>query len=388
MAKTSSWKTIYSHHISYDSNNKPTTVTSTNTETWASRTYSAWWGWGSSSTWGSAKTDYATKYANNKAYQNLVSRYWADNVHSALDYMTSWNNVNKSTLNSLLSNKAWTSGSLGWSSASDSYTEASISNYNNAINHLKSQGMSDADAKSAASGLLEKSTLKNKSQEDLAWEMSPLGYEDGTDTDEYSDILDEYYDPNEDVLWDYIDNINDNVNDFINSYDKEETTTETKATTEHDPIFDYNTYFQDNIVGDTAKVWETWMQEKQPEVSNALTDTAKEYDEVTQSLQNLGFLEPNGEASATMPDTEEQVTPKLYDNADSIINDFNSEMEWEDVNWTWLTPQAAVQKYADFKWQLKKLRDNNWITDEEYAMYLKQLQENQTLRDVLARNKK
>lgn len=35
-------------------------------------------------------TDYASKYANNGTYNSMVSQYWADAVHKALDYTSSW----------------------------------------------------------------------------------------------------------------------------------------------------------------------------------------------------------------------------------------------------------------------------------------------------------
>lgn len=384
MAKTESWKTLYSHHISYGSNNKPTTVTSTNTETWKSRTYWARWWWGSSNYgWGSTSNNWATKYANNAAYQNMVKQYWADKVHSALDYINWWgkdSSVTKSILWwgtkwwTLSSNQSW---DLSW------YTAASIENYNNAINHYKSQWMDDESAKKQASAFLETWTLWSwKSEQQKADEMSPLGYDDDTD-EEYIDAADYYYDPYEDSIWDYVE---DAKNDFINSNDNIQTTTETKATTEHDPIFDYNTYFQNNIVWDTANVWVTWQEAEKPAPSTELTDTTADIEWVTQSLQNLGFLEPNGQASASMPDTAEQADIKTYENPESIVDDFNQAIQWYVDWWTWLSAQAALQTYKDFRWQLQKFRDENKLSEEEYNEFLKQLQSNEDLRNALTKS--
>lgn len=378
--------------------------------TWSKAGTTIWWSWGwSSSGWayrwaggsGLTNTDYATKYANNSAYNKLVSQYWANNVHDALDYMSTWW-WSKSQLSYLLTwwKSTSTTPNIGWVSSGNksnddlnSYTEASISNYNNALKHLKSQGMSDEDAKSTAAWLLEKTSYNTKSEQQKADEMSPLGFDDDTnDTNiDIEDIYNQYYDPNEDVLWDYsdeINNIKDTVNDFIDSYDKQETTKENKAEVSHDPIFDYNTYFQNNIVWDTAKVWETWQQAEQPKPSNDLTDITSDIEWVTQSLQNLGFLEPNGEASASMPDTQEQADIKTYENPESIVDDFNQTIEWLSEWWTGLSPQAWLEAYKDFRNRLQKFRDENNLTEEQYNEFLKQLQGNEGLRTALINRKR
>lgn len=414
------WKSTYSYWGKTYSDAKSAVNAASSYSWWSSK-------WGSSSSRGSGSSfvdpsvlqdqhmgmsneDIAKKWWGTDANGNSwSSTAWWTKVLQALNknnrvYWT-WGYTEYNPNTGLYSKPSSSSSSSTTSDVVWQYWDASYKNYTNAFNNYKSQWMSDEDARSQASKLLENENLLNtKSDDDIAMETQADDDEDARLNDlfywldlewddEYSDAEEEDYNPNEDIFRDdRLSRIEDTVNNFIDSYDKNdnktENTVENKAEVSHDPIFDYNTYFQNNIVWDTAKVWQTWEQAKQPEISNNLTDSAKEYDEVTQSLQNLGFLEPNGEASATMPNTEVNEAPKLYDNADSIISDFNSQFEWVDENWVWLTPEEAVKKYSEFKWQLKKLRDNNWITNEEYLEYLKQLQQNPSLRNILIKNRK
>lgn len=167
-----SGKTYYSHHISYWSNWRPSSVTTTNKSTWQTTTKKVWSSWWWSSSWSSSRsssssnatykynpttgyyertdwwtdtywyttvgngkvtTDYASKYANNSTYNSMVSKYWADAVHKALDYTSSWgkdSNQLKSILNWWSSNNstAWVWTALSkmafWSSAGNATTQA------------------------------------------------------------------------------------------------------------------------------------------------------------------------------------------------------------------------------------------------------------------------
>lgn len=384
------WKTLYTTHVNYDKDNNVIGTTTRNESTGkvvGSKKY-GWWGSSSNSWWGSTSNDWATKYANNAAYQNMVKQYWADKVHSALDYINWWGKDSSVTQSILWWGVKWWISSSNQSWDLSWYTTASIENYNNAINHYKSQWMDDDSAKKQASAFLETWTLWSwKTKEEEAAEYS-WGYDDDND-EEYIDAAEEYYDPYEDSIWGYdedaLNRIENTVNDFVNSYDNQQTT-ETKAETSHDPIFDYNTYFQNNIVWDTANVWTTGQQAEQPAPSTELTDVTSDIEWVTQSLQNLGFLEPNGQASASMPWTEEQADVKTYENPESIVDDFNQQIQSYVDWWTWLSAQAALQTYKDFRWQLQKFRDENKLSDEEYNEFLKQLQSNEDLRNALTKS--
>ena len=386
------WKTTYSHHISYGSDGTtPTSVTSTNNSTWKSRTYSVWgWWWSSSSN----KTDWASKYWNNTAYQSLVKKYWASNVWSALDYMTSWWNIDKSQLNSIISWKikysSPTSSVSWWTSwgnnFTDSYTNASVENYNNAINHLKGQGMSDADAKSAASWLLEKQNLMwGKTEEEKAAEMWPVNNqeEERDAMDTINDIMweDDYYDDTysqerEDLIWD-----RDYRKDYATQL--ESNTVKSSIPEERDTSYDYNTYYQENLAPDT--MYENW-ESKNTLNDKPQTTLVSQYQEpVTTALNDLWLLTPNEEASASMPNTEEQpTTPETYTSWEEIVSEFNNALEqmWQE-GWTGLAPQAVAQTYMEYKRKLDDYVNNNRLSEEEAEALLSQLKNNETLNSIL-----
>ena len=372
---------------------------------WSSSSYTYRWAGGSGSWY-----DYASQYGNNSAYQSLVKQYWANNVHDALDYVTGragweWWTSNKSQLAYLLSwGKSTDLKSLSWKSswssslsstaaswAAEEYTQASVDNYNNAIKHLKSQWYSDADAKAAASGLLEKSSLNTKSQQQKADEMSVIN-----DTEDEDTIPETNYDPNESPLWYTDDEINDiadsllwnteELYDTINklqednlSLNKQLVSKNTEDTSKHNEAFDYNTYWKDNVLKDNWTIEET-AQKNLP--TKWLTDTISRQDQVTQAFQNLGFLEPNTQAAENMPGWEEQVTPTEYETPDALVQDFSQKIEWMKNEW-WLSPQAFAQTYVDFKNQLWTYAKNHNLSEEEYNMLLKQMQDNEDLRKVL-----
>jgi len=428
-------KTTYSHHISYWSNWRPTSVTTTNNSTWKTTTKGVWWWgrwwsrwWSSSSNsnttykynattwyyepvwwsswwsrwwsswWSSSSNNYATKYANNSAYQSLVKKYWASNVWNALDYMTSWWKVDKSQLNSILS---WNSkysnqtSSVSWTSWNDNkkddYTTASVSNYNNALNHLKSQGMSDADAKAAASGLLEKQDLlKNKTEEEKAAEMWPVDNqeEERDPMDTMNEVFTEGEDPYDyhqsqewqDLMWE-IDYYKNRVDDL--SSQLESNTVKTSIPEERDTSYDYNTYYKENLAPDNN--YENW-ESKNTLNDKPQTTLVSQYQEpVTTALNDLGLLTPNEEASASMPNTEEQpAAPKTYTSWEEIVSEFNNTLEqmWQE-GWTGLAPQAVAQTYMEYKKKLDDYVNNNRLSAEEADALLSQLKSNKTLNSIL-----
>lgn len=375
---------------------------------WNKAGTTVWWNWTYRWAWGTwtTSTDWASKYSNNAWYQSLVKQYWANNVHDALDYISTNKWGNKTQLSYLLS---WgkstdekpnigklTSGATSWNNKVTekqewNYTAASLENYNNALNHYKSQGMSDEDAKKQASSFLEsQDLLNNKSEQDKAAEMWPINDED--DFDYYEDIfnwLDEepydYHQSQEwqDLMWelDYYKDYADNLSSQLES-----NTVKTSIPEERDTSYDYNTYYKENLAPDNN--YENW-ESKNTLNDKPQTTLVSQYQEpVTTALNDLGLLTPNEEASASMPNTEEQpAAPETYTSWEELVSDFNNTLEqmWQE-GWTWLAPQAVAQTYIDFKNKLDQYANDNNLTAEEKEALLQQLKNNETLNNLL-RNK-
>ena len=406
---------MYSHHISYWSNWRPTSVTTTNKSTGSTTTRRVWWwGWGgwwwsssnnttykyNATTWyyeptgWSSSNNYASKYANNSTYQSLVKQYWANNVHNALDYMSSWWS-NKWQLKSIIWWNSGSSSTAAWDkktgSLQDNYTTASLSNYNNAINHMKSQGMSEADAKSAASWLLEKQNLlDNKTEEEKAAEMWPMnnGEEERDPMDTMNEVFSEDEDPYDyhqsqewqDLMWE-IDYYKNRVDDL--SSQLESNTIKKTIPEERDTSYDYNTYFKENLAPDNN--YENWVSKNTLNDKPQVTLVSQYQEPVTTALNDLGLLTPNEEAAASIPNTEEQPSePKTYNNWEEIISEFNDTLNnmWQE-GWTWLTPQAAAQTYMEYKNKLDSYVNNNRISPEEYKRLLDWLRQNELLNKII-----
>lgn len=408
-------KTTYSHHISYWSNWKPTSVTTTNNSTGSTTTKRVWWwGWGgwwwsssnnttykyNATTWyyeptgWSSSNNYASKYANNSTYQSLVKQYWANNVHNALDYMSSWWS-NKWQLKSIIWWNSSSSSATAWNnkawSIQDNYTTASLSNYNNAVNHMKSQGMSEADAKSAASWLLEKQNLlDNKTEEEKAAEMWPVNNqeEERDPMDTMNEVFYEDEDPYDyhqsqewqDLMWelDYYRDYADNLSSQLESNTVKKTIPE-----ERDTSYDYNTYFKENLAPDNN--YENWESKNTLNDKPQVTLVSQYKEPITTALNDLGLLTPNEEAAASMPNTEEQPSePKTYNNWEEIVSEFNNTLEqlWQE-GWTWLTPQAAAQTYMEYKNKLDSYVNSNRISPEEYKALLDWLRQNELLNNII-----
>lgn len=312
-----------------------------------------------------------------------------------------WSSGSSSNSNSS-NNNSNTSTSSTWT---DKYTSNSFKNYSNAMNHYISQGMTQDQAHEKAKWFLEDNPnyISKSSEEKMAEQYSPTvdenedeyniwEQEDEWEEDYYEN---EYYNPNEDVLWDTINNLQDTIN-RLESRNTESQVIENKAETSKDPIFDYNTYFKENLAPD-ANVWETWEVKAETPTTNApLTDVTKYQDEAISALENLWFLEPDTEAAESMPDTEEQTTPEAEaeaatDTPESLIQWFDDEMTSLE---NWLTdgrainPKWLAQTYVDYKNRLAKyIKDNN-ISNEEAAAMFDSLRNNQTFRNLLNSYKK
>ena len=379
----------------------------------SSRSWSSWtyrWAWGSWLT----NTDYASKYANNSTYQSLVSQYWANNVHDALDYITTsgwWNKtqiqyllswwgstdlksnptINYNTNGSQLRSWWWGSSSTApsekWDDNMDQkYTVASIANYNNAYNHLKGQGMSDADAKNAASWLLEKQDLlKWKTEEQIATETQKTNEDE--DFDYLNDIMngleenpeeEDYTKSQErqDLMW-YIDDLEWQVDSLTSS-----NVIKTSVPEERDTSYDYNTYYKENLAPDNN--YENWESKNTLNEEPQVTLVSQYQEPVSTALNDLGLLTPNEAVANETPNTEEPDLPKGYENWEDIVTDFENQLQtlWSEEG-TGLTPQAVAQTYSDFKNQLVQYANNNNLSKEEYEELLSQLKNNEILQNVL-----
>ena len=298
----------------------------------------------------------------------------------------------------------WNSGTTSSNKSSNTsstwtgkYTNNSFQNYSNAMSHYISQGMSQDQAHEKAKWFLEDNpnyvskTSEEKDAEQYGWDtddtdMNEQTINDVTDNDEYDVKDDPAY---QELLWMYND-LNDNYYslqdtiDRLTSNNTESQVVENKAETSKDPIFDYNTYFKENLSPD-KNVWETWqVQAETPTTNTPLTDVTKYQDDAISALENLGFLEPNTEAAESMPDTEEQTTPEeeTPETPEQLSEWFDTKMA-ELENTEGLTPQAIAQTYVDYKNRLAKyIKDNN-ISDEDAAAMFDSLKNNEKFRNLL-----
>lgn len=124
--KDSSWNWTLNNWKS--SSNKTSTTTTWGSSKWWSSGWSSssswgsskWWSSGGSSSWGSSSSwanwqyrwawwtwltdiDWGTKYANNKTINDMIAKYWKNNVYDALDYISTTWWGNKTQINYLLS---------------------------------------------------------------------------------------------------------------------------------------------------------------------------------------------------------------------------------------------------------------------------------------------
>lgn len=386
------------------------------TSGWSTSSSYRWTGW----TWLTG-TDWWTKYADNADIQSAISKYWKDKVYDALDYLSTWGRSN-SQVSYLLTWNPNSNASLWWNSATNpnttgnesgigatrkvnwiDYTSSSVDSYLKSKEHFLNQWMSQEDADKKARAFLETPTISTSKQDKEAEQYGE--YTDDTDMNEQTinDVTDDdWYDVREDpayqeLLWMYND-LSDSFDSYrdtmdrLTSKDTESNVIDNKAEVSKDPIFDYNTYFKENLSWD-QNVWETGeVKPETPTPNTPLTDVTKYQDDAISALQNLWFLEPNTEAAESMPDAEEQTAPEtlVEDTPEALVQWFDEKMDELGQMWweQWLTPQAVAQTYVDYKNRLAKYIKNNNIPDDQAAAMFDQLKNNEKLRNFLQANRR
>lgn len=269
------------------------------------------------------------------------------------------------------------------------YENASNTNFVNAYNHLRSQGMSDEEAWAAAAGLLEnENLLKWKSEEEIA--METQSNNDDEDYDYFNDIInweeeweeeEPYYPDFDELFWDYIDRYERRIEDLESQL--ESNTVKKSVPEERDTSYDYNTYYQENLAPD--KMYENWVSKNDLNDKPQVTLVSQYQEPVSTALNDLGLLTPNEAVTNATPNAEEPGLPKGYESWEDIVDDFNNALQ-EISEDNWLTPQAVAQTYSDFKNQLVQYANTNNMSPEEYKALLRQLQSNEVLREVLLNN--
>ena len=225
-------------------------------------------------------------------------------------------------------------------------------------------------------------TKYNKNEDPTNWEMDSNWLSD-EDRETIKSIFGFY--PEE--VNDYMNGLKEwgeNLTNSLNSQTTQSQVTNT-AKVPRDSSFDYNTYFQENLSW-PKHVWKTW-EVKNKITQGPLTDIKSYQDEATTALQNLWFLQPDTQAAESMPDTVEETAPKMVDNPEQLINEFDSKMD-EMANTTGITPQAVATTYTDYKNQLAKYIRENKISDEEAAAMFDQLKKNEKFRNLLTQTNK
>lgn len=368
---------------------------------WGSGWSSSYWGFGWNSSYSSPSVQKTINWTNfwfarNSDWSYTISANWkvskvsadSDMWKAAASYLgTSGSNSSSTGSKNTSTSSTWTG----------KYTNNSFNNYSNAMSHYISQGMTQDQAHEKAKWFLEDNpnyvskTSEEKDAEQYGWDtddtdMNEQTINDVTDNDEYDvredpayqELLGMYND-----LSDSFDSYRDTM-DRLTSNNTESQVVENKAETSKDPIFDYNTYFKENLSPD-KNVWETWqVQAETPTTNTPLTDVTKYQDDAISALENLGFLEPNTEAAESMPDTEEQTTPEeeTPETPEQLSEWFDTKMA-ELENTEGLTPQAIAQTYVDYKNRLAKyIKDNN-ISDEDAAAMFDSLKNNEKFRNLL-----
>ena len=302
-----------------------------------------------------------------------------------------------------------------WDQAVSARDSKAYENYDNAYQYYKSQWMSNEDAAKRAEYWLDNDTM-SKSKQDKEAEISSSVTKDD-ETPEWT-VIDWIFDNEEwewtpdtdtsntdkkDVNWlNWEENWNNMSDDekneviqialqqmwftpYLESNSTKSNVVENKAQVSKDPIFDYQTYFRDNLSapenqGRTGQV-------KNKIEQGPLTNVNRYDEETTTALQNLWFLQPDTQAAESMPDTVEETAPKMVDNPEQLINEFDSKMD-EMANTTGITPQAVATTYTDYKNQLAKYIRENKISDEEAAAMFDQLKKNEKFRSLLTQTNK
>lgn len=290
-----------------------------------------------------------------------------------------------------------------WDQRTSAYDAKDLENFDNAVAHYVSQWYSLKKANEMAQVWLEgKDTVSETKQDkdaELQWpassddddnnspihDVEPTTQENSETKTSINEDPTNGYLSMEDLYNDVVDYWQKQVDNLINSNTTESNVVTNKAQVSKDPIFDYNTYFNDNLAPN-KNVWETGAVKAKP-YNDSIRDVNTYQDEAISSLESLWFLEPNTEAAATMPDTEEQTAPVIEDTPESLAEWFDNELT-ELWNTEWLAPQAIAQTYVDYKNRLAKyIKDNN-ISDEEAAAMYDSLKNNEKFRTLLNQSRK
>lgn len=408
--------------------------------------WGSWWGWWWSSSWGSwtyrwawgswlTNTDWASKYGSSEAYKSAVAKYWANNVHDALDYISTWG-WSKSQINYLLSwwgsinagwhinynangsqlswpkdshwFAMWISGMQFWQWTPDDYQDARNTtlwnyystlgkyDYNTIYNDLsKNKWFASADEnnkRATVNKIMEKAanaswwTLTGKSDEEIAAEQWNNNEDDDA---RLNDVLWEFWEEVEEepysydydeLFWDWADAYGKKIDELESQLNSN--TVKTSVPEERDTSYDYNTYYKENLAPDNN--YENW-ESKNTLNEEPQTTLVSQYQEpVSTALNDLGLLTPNEAVTNETPNAEEPDLPKGYENWEDIVTDFENQLQtlWSEEG-TGLTPQAVAQTYSDFKNQLVQYANNNNLSKEEYEALLAQLKNNEILQNVL-----
>jgi len=317
-------------------------------------------------------------------------------------YDTIMNHYNWLSSKQTNKNPNMTSNESGiWDQVAQTRDRKQWENFDNAYDYyIKELWLSPEEAFKKASAWVERDTISSSKKDKEAEEMWPSTSDEDTSTtpvDMNSEVIngeeesseansESNIEPNDDVMnlnWEemtpdeYIDKLFERM---FGSNVTESNVIENKAEVSKDPIFDYQTYFRENLSAPKDQ-WVTWQVENKIE-KGPLTNVKKYDEETTQALQNLWFLQPDSEAAATMPDTVEQTEVKAVENPEQLVQEFDWKMD-EMANTTGITPQAAAQTYMDYKNQLAKYIRENKISDEEAAAMFDQLKNNEKFRALL-----
>lgn len=290
-----------------------------------------------------------------------------------------------------------------WDQRTSAYDAKDLENFDNAVAHYVNLWYSLKKANEMAQVWLEgKDTVSETKQDknaELQWpassddddnnspihDVEPTTQENSETKTSINEDPTNGYLSMDDIYNDVVDYAQKQVDGLINSNTTESNVVTNKAQVSKDPIFDYNTYFNDNLAPN-KNVWETGAVKAKP-YDDSIKDVNTYQDEAISSLQSLWFLEPNAEAAATMPDTEEQTAPAIADTPESLAEWLDNELT-ELWNTEWLAPQAIAQTYLNYRNRLAKyIKDNN-ISDEEAAAMFDSLKNNEKLRTILNQSRK
>ena len=384
---------------------------------YGSSSYSSWGGWEdtykpsyeelhparTTNMWGK---DYSLQ--THEDWSVTVTTWWRS---TTIDKAKNWalydsimNHYNWLTSKQTNKNPNMTGNESGlWDQKANTADAKAWENFDNAVAHYVSQWYSLKKANEMAQVWLEgKDTVSETKQDkdaELQWPASsddddnnsPINGVEPTTQENSETKTSINEDPTngylsmDDLYNDVVDYAQKQVDGLINSNTTESNVVTNKAQVSKDPIFDYNTYFNDNLAPN-KNVWETGAVKAKP-YDDSIKDVKTYQDEAISSLQSLWFLEPNAEAAATMPDTEEQSAPEIADTPESLAEWFDNELT-ELWNTSGLAPQAVAQTYVDYKNRLAKyIKDNN-ISDEEAAAMYDSLKNNEKFKTLLNQSRK